>query len=165
MLPFIWLNLNPFYPRMLSASLVEIGPLVMEKKILKSSQFIFTASKLSPLRNRCGLIWIPLTQGGFVLGWNWPSGSGEEDFWKSSIITIFKLSFPRKGMAYIWTNWNPLHARMFCVETDRYGQTDDWKGAISNAPLSFQLRWHKNNEFSISLVYFFSCLMQLQNVF
>ena len=30
-------------------SLVEIGPVVLEKKILKSCQFIFIISQLSPL--------------------------------------------------------------------------------------------------------------------
>ena len=31
--PFIWTNLNPLHPRMLVPSLVEIGPVVLEKKM------------------------------------------------------------------------------------------------------------------------------------
>ena len=33
--PFIWTNLNSVYPRMIYGSLVEIGPFVLEKTILK----------------------------------------------------------------------------------------------------------------------------------
>ena len=35
--PFIWTNLNSLYPRMLVPSLVEIGPVVLEKKLKKKS--------------------------------------------------------------------------------------------------------------------------------
>ena len=31
--PFIWKNLNYLHPRMLCANLVEIGPVVLEKKM------------------------------------------------------------------------------------------------------------------------------------
>ena len=68
--PFIWTNLNPLHPGILCASLVEIGPVVLEKKIFKSCQCIFTISLLSPLWEGRGPsfehTWIPFTQGYFV---------------------------------------------------------------------------------------------------
>ena len=51
-------------------SLDEIGPLALEKKILKFCQCIFAILKLSPLRKGRGpsfeQTWIPITQGCFV---------------------------------------------------------------------------------------------------
>ena len=51
-------------------SLVEIGPVVLEKKIFKSCQFIFINSQLSPLWEGRGpsfeQTWFPFTQGCFV---------------------------------------------------------------------------------------------------
>ena len=96
-------------------------------------------------------------------GWNWSSGSGEEDFLISSIyFSLFHnyLSL-EKGGPFIWTNLNPLHPRILCakfgwnwpsgfgeedenvksLQTDR--QTDDGRQTIRKAHLSFQLRWAK----------------------
>ena len=60
----------PFTQGYFVPSLVEIGPVVLEKKIFKSYQFIFIISKLSPLWEGCGpsfqQTWIPFTQGYFV---------------------------------------------------------------------------------------------------
>ena len=68
--PFIWTNLNPHHPRMPCLSLVEIGPVVLEKKIFKFSQCTFAISLLSPIRKGRGTsfeqIWITFTQGCFV---------------------------------------------------------------------------------------------------
>ena len=67
-------------------SLVEIGPVVLEKKIFKIGQCIFAISFLSPLRKGRGpsleQTWIPITQRMLCakFGWNWLSGFGEEDF-------------------------------------------------------------------------------------
>ena len=41
---FIWTNLNPFTQRCFEPSLVEIGPVVLEKKIFKFRQCFFTIS-------------------------------------------------------------------------------------------------------------------------
>ena len=60
----------PFTQIYLVQSLVEIGPVVLEKKMFKRCQFIFIISKLSPLWE--GLspsfeqTWIPFTQEDFV---------------------------------------------------------------------------------------------------
>ena len=51
--------------------LVEIGPVILEKKIFKFHQYIFILFLLSPLEKECGSsfqqIWIPFTLGCFVL--------------------------------------------------------------------------------------------------
>ena len=63
--PFIWTNLNPLHPRIHFESLVEIGPLVQEKKIFKFRQCI-DILWLSPVENGWGPLfehsWIPFTQ-------------------------------------------------------------------------------------------------------
>ena len=73
----------PFTQGCFVLSLVEIGQVVVEKKILKVCQCIFAISLLSPLGKGCGpsfeQTWIPFTKGCFVPSWNWSSGSGEED--------------------------------------------------------------------------------------
>ena len=51
-------------------------------------------------------------------GWNWLSGSGEEQFLISSIYYSYFViisSWKRVG-PFIWTNWNPLHPRMLCAK-------------------------------------------------
>ena len=56
-----------------SSSLVENGPVVLEKKILKSSQCIFIIFQLFPLSKGCSpsfeQIWIPFTQECFCKVW------------------------------------------------------------------------------------------------
>ena len=70
--PFIWLNLNPLHPMMPCAK----------------------------------------------FGWNWPSGSGEEDFLISSMyFSYFVIISPSKKVGpFIWTILNPLHPRMLCAK-------------------------------------------------
>ena len=49
-------------------------------------------------------------------GWNWPSGSGEEDFSISSIyFRHFLFPWKRAG-PFIWIKLNPLHPRMICAK-------------------------------------------------
>ena len=69
---FIWRNLNPLHPRMLLAK----------------------------------------------FGWNWPGGSGEEDFLISSMyFRYFVIISPWKRLGpFIWRNLNPLHTRMLCAK-------------------------------------------------
>ena len=103
-------------------------------------------------------------------GWNWPSGSGEEDFLISSMYFCYFVIIPpwKRAGPFIWTNLNPLHPRMLCakfgwnwpsssgvkdenvksLQMDR--QTiDDGRQVIRKAHLSFQLRWAKNPVVSI----------------
>ena len=53
-------------------------------------------------------------------GWNWPSGSGEEDFLISSMyFRYFVILSPwKRAGPFIWTNLNLLHPRMLC---DKFG--------------------------------------------
>ena len=66
---FIWTDFVPFSRGYFVPSLVEIGPVVLEK-IFKSCQFIFIISQLYPLLEGLGpsfeKTWIPFTQGYFV---------------------------------------------------------------------------------------------------
>ena len=52
------------------------------------------------------------------IGWNWASGSGEEDF---LILSMYFLYFViispwKRAGPFIWTNLNPLHPRMLCAK-------------------------------------------------
>ena len=51
-------------------------------------------------------------------GWNWLSGSGEEDFWISSMyFRYFNIICPwRRVGTFIWTNLNPLYPRILCAK-------------------------------------------------
>ena len=51
-------------------------------------------------------------------GWNWPSGSGEEDFLILSMyFHYFVIISPWKRTGpFIWTNLNPCHPRMLCAK-------------------------------------------------
>ena len=64
--PFIWINLNSFHPR----SFVEIGLVVLEKKIFKFRKYILLFHNYLPLEKGCDpsfeQTWIPFTQGCFV---------------------------------------------------------------------------------------------------
>ena len=96
-------------------------------------------------------------------GWNWPSGSGEEDFFfkfvnvfslfrnylpleKDRALHFKKLESPLSKIA-LWQVWFKLAQRFWrrsskCEKfTD--GQTDDRQQVIRKAHLSFQLRWAK----------------------
>ena len=48
---FIWKKMNPIYSEWFVPSLVEISPVLLEKKIFESRQYISTRSLLSPLIN------------------------------------------------------------------------------------------------------------------
>mgnify|MGYP003691611305 CR=1 FL=1 len=51
-------------------------------------------------------------------GWNWPSGSGEEDFLiLSMFFHCFVIISPWKRVGlFTWTNLNSLHPRMLCAK-------------------------------------------------
>ena len=67
-------------------------------------------------------------------GWNWPSGSGEEDFWISSMfVRYFVIISPwKRAGPFIWTNSNPLYPRMHCAKfgcwnwSSGSGEEDFW---------------------------------------
>ena len=52
-------------------------------------------------------------------GGNWPSGSGEEDFFliSSTFFHYFVIISPwKRAGPFIWTNLNPLYPRKLCVK-------------------------------------------------
>ena len=51
-------------------------------------------------------------------GWNWPGGSGEEDFLISSMyFRYFVIISPwKRARPFIWTNLNLFHLRMLCAK-------------------------------------------------
>ena len=62
-------------------------------------------------------------------GWNWPSGSGEEDFLISSThFRYFVIISPSKRMGpFIWKNLNPLHPRMLCAKFGWNWSSGSWE--------------------------------------
>ena len=52
------------------------------------------------------------------IGWNWPSGFGQEDFLFSSMYFRYFviISLWKKAGPFFWTNMNPLHPRMLCAK-------------------------------------------------
>ena len=74
---------------------------------------------ISPWKKAWPFIWTnlnPLHQRMFCtkIGWNWPTGSGEEDFIISSMhFRYFLIISPwKRAGPFICTNLNPLHPRM-----------------------------------------------------
>ena len=167
---FILTNLNPPHPRMHCAKfgwnwLSGSG----EEDFLISSMCFHYFVIISPWK-RAGLFWTNLNplhprMHCAKFGWNWLSGSGEEDFFNFvNVFSLFRNYLPlEKGRALFkkktWINftqefgWNgPMvlekKMKMWKVyrgtdaRTDR--QTDDGRQVIRKAHLSFQLRWAKN---------------------
>ena len=85
---FIWRNLYPLHPTegCFVPRLVKIGSNFLEKRIFLTSSMYFRYFKLiSPWKRVGSFIWRNFNP--FhprmlcaKFGWNWPSGSGEEDF-------------------------------------------------------------------------------------
>ena len=163
--PFIWTNLNPLYPKMLCADCGWKWLSAAREDFLILSMYFPYFVIISPWKKAGPFIWTnlnPLHPRMLCakFGWNWPSGSGEEDFLISSLyFRYFLIISPwKRAGPFIWTNLNPLHPRMLCAKwfwrrrwqcekftdgrTDRRtdGQTDDGREVIRKAHLSFQLR-------------------------
>ena len=171
---FIWTNLNPLHPRMLFAKFVWNWPSGSgEEDFLILSMYFRCSLIISPLKRAGPFIWTNLNSLYprmlcAKFGWNWPSGSGEEDLLISSTyFRYFVIISPwKRAGPLIWTNLNPLHPRVLCakfgwnwpsgsgeedenvksLQTDRQTdrQTDDGRQVIRKAHLSFQLRLAKN---------------------
>ena len=104
-------------------SLLENDPVVLEKKIFKTSQWIFTISQLSPLWEGCGpsleQIWISFTQECFV-----PSlFEVGPVVLEKKILKVFNvfLLFPnylplKKGVALHAKNFFSFQPRMLCAK-------------------------------------------------
>ena len=104
---------------MLVRRLIEIGSVVLEKRNFLISLF----RNYLPLEKAGPFIWINLNSLHprmlcAKFGWNWLSGSGEEDFLISSMyFHYFVIISPwKRAEPSIWTNLNPLHPRMLCAK-------------------------------------------------
>ena len=105
---------KPFTQRWFMPSLVEIGQVVLEKKIFWIFSIFFL---LSPLVKGCGpsfeQTWIPFTHCWFVPR---PSGS-EEDFliFSKDFLHFCYYLLLELGVALHLNKVNPLHPNMLCV--------------------------------------------------
>ena len=122
--PFIWKNLNPLDPKMLCAKfgwnwLSGFG----EEDFLISSMYFRYFSIISPWKRAGPFIWTKLNplhpkMHCAKFGWNWLSGSGEEDFLIPSMyFRYFSIISPwKRAGPFIWTKLNPLHPKMHCAK-------------------------------------------------
>ena len=122
-----WTNMNPLHPRTLCAKFGWNWPTGSgesgEVEFLNLSMY-FRKFVIIPPWKRAGLFnWTNLNSLHTNMicakfGWNWPTGSGEEDFLNVSMyFRNFVIISPRKKAgSFIWTNLNPLHPRKLCAK-------------------------------------------------
>ena len=119
--PFIWTNLNPLHPRMLCAKFRWNWPSCSgEEDFLISSMYFRYFIIISPWKRAGPFFWTnlnPLYPRMLCakFGWNWLSGSGEEDFLLSSIYFCFFViisPWKRAGPSFK-QNWISFSQRCF----------------------------------------------------
>ena len=112
----------PFTQRCNVAGLVEIGPVVLEKKIFLMCQCIFAILLLSPFGKGRGpsfeQTWIPFIPRMLYakFGWNWSSGSRGEDFFFVNVFSLFRNYLPLEmgGALHLNKLWSPLPKDALC---------------------------------------------------
>ena len=119
----IHVYLNPYHPKMVCANLVEIGPVILGKKIFKFSlKYFHYFVIISPWKRTRPFIWTnvnSLHQMMLYAKFGWNKSSGSEDFFEISLMyfAIIVIISPWKKMGpFIWTNLNPNHPRMLCTK-------------------------------------------------
>ena len=142
-----------FTQRYIVPKLDEIGPVVLEKKILNFVNIFLLFRNYLPLENGGPFIWINLNPLHLRMlcakfGWNWSSGSGEEDFKFSSMYFCYFLIIPpwKRAGPFIKTKLNPLHPRMLCAKfgwnwSSGSGEKDE------NVKSLHQRRWQQQTNF------------------
>ena len=120
----LWTKLNPIHPKMLCAKFVlnwlsGSG----EEDFLILSMYFRYFRIISPWKGAGPFSWTnlnPLHPRTLCakFGWNWFSGSREEDFLISSMYFryFWIISSWKRAGPFIWTNLNPLHPRMLCAK-------------------------------------------------
>ena len=151
-------KLIPLTQRWFVSSLIQNGPVVLEKMMFQICQCIFAFVIISPWKKEGSLIWtnlIPFIQRWFVpssfeIG---PSGSREEYFKNLSMyFCYFVIISPlKKAELFIWTNFNPLHPRMHCAKFGWNRPSASW-GDFTNSSMYFRnvviiSSWKKNKPF------------------
>ena len=114
--PFIWTKLNPLHQRMLCAkSGWNWLSGSKEEYFLISSMYFCYFVIISPWKRVGPFIWTKLNPLHprilcAKFGWNWPCGSGEEDFLISSIYFryIIIISPRKRARPFIWKTWIPF---------------------------------------------------------
>ena len=113
-------KLNPLHPRMVCAKFGWNWPNGFREKKFGFRQCIFAISWLSGLRKEGGFIWtnlnpLHLRMLSAKFGSNWPSCSGEEDFFKISLMyfcLFVNISPWNRTGPFIWINLNLIHPMM-----------------------------------------------------
>ena len=129
---FIWINFNSLHLRCFVPSLVEIGQVVLEKKILQSDQSIFGSSLFSPRE-----ILLCLRMLHVKFGWKWSM----QRFWRRQFLKSLQCIFEillnyisgwKRAWSIIWTNLNPFHpcqglsvSSIDMIEIGPYGRTGE----------------------------------------
>ena len=132
----VWLKLAQWFWRRRFYNLVNVFSLFRNYLPLElgGALHLNKLESPSPIRMLCA-----------KFGWNWPSGSGEEDFLISSMyLRYFIIISPwPSGSGEEDENVKSLQTD---EQTDRQadGQTDDGWQVIRKAHLSFQFRWANN---------------------
>ena len=120
--PFIWINLNLLHPKMLRAKTGWNWPSgSREEDFLISSMYFRCFLIISPWKRAESPTfehtWIPFIPSMLCakFGWNWTSGSCEEDFWISAMyFRYFDIIFPwQRAGPFILTKLNPLLCAKF----------------------------------------------------
>ena len=126
-------------------SLVEIGPVLLENKDFSNLSLYFRYFIIiSPWKRAEPFIWTKLNslhpRMHFAkFGWNWPSGSGEEIFFKFvNVFSLFRNYLPlEKGGALHLTKLNPLHPRMHFTKFEWNWPSGSGEEDFSNSSMYF----------------------------
>ena len=103
-------------------SLVEIGPVVLEKKIFKFVSVFSLFCNYLPWTRVRPFIWTKLnrllpTMHCAKFGWNWPSGSGEDFLNFINVFLLFCNYLPlEKGRALHLNKLDSLQPRILCAK-------------------------------------------------
>ena len=122
--PFIWTNKieSSSFKDALSQVLDKISPAVLEKIIENVSVYFRCFVSISSLKRAWPFIWTNWNPHyprmlSANLGKNCPFGSGEDFKILPMYFCYFAIISPwKRAGSFIWTNLNPLHAKMLCAK-------------------------------------------------
>ena len=104
----VWLKLATWFRRRRLLNFINVFSLFRNYLPMENSM-VFICTNLNPLHPRmlCAMF-----------GWNWLSGSGEEEYLIYSMhFRVFVIISPWKRVwPFIWINYNPLNPRFLCAK-------------------------------------------------